>query len=176
LKRFQAAVVAFLLWGLAPFALAIEVMGDRIDFLKAVHAAIRLLKEKSPDDYAVVERYVPRVKEVRSWHIGGMAMHLHPPTFLMARSTALYSVTWAASALAHDACHSRQWHKYSEAHKTKYVPGNAWSGQAAELECLAYQAEVLRRLKAPEHEIQHVLSADGRHSERRLRYPPSAWE
>jgi hypothetical protein len=151
-------------------------MGDRIDFLKAVHAAIRLLKDKSPDDYAVVQRYIPRVKEVRSWHIGGMAMHLRPPTFLMNRSAALYSVTWAASALAHDACHARLWHEYSEANKTKDVPNIAWTGRAAELKCNAYQAEVLRRLKAPEHEIQHVISGDGRHSERRLRYPPSAWE
>jgi hypothetical protein len=125
-----------------------------------------------PEDYRQIEKFIGRIKEAESWHHGGMAAWQRPPTFLMDRGTASYSVTWAAGAIAHEACHSRLWHQYSKRHNTTDVPSGAWGGQKNELRCIAYQIEVMEKLGAPAHEIEYLRGQDGLHYTKKLPYPP----
>jgi hypothetical protein len=145
----------------------IGVMSDRIDFIKRVHAALKLLQEKAPDDYRSITRYIGRIRSVERWELAGMSPYLDPPTFFLSRGTARLSVTWCAGAIAHDACHSRLWHEYKEKHNTMSVPPSVWTGQAVELKCIAYQIEVMERIGAPRAELDDLRAQDGLHFERK---------
>ena len=144
----------------------IAVTGKRPDFLERVTAALRLLREKAPADYRLVEQHIGRIKEVEEWHLSGMAPFPEPPTFSLAITTARISLTWCAGAIVHDACHSKQWREYRQTHNTSFVPDSAWTGQEAELRCIAYQIEVLERIGAPPGEIEALRRQDGLHGAR----------
>lgn len=91
-----------------------------------------------------------------------MWAYLVPPKYVVADDTAFPSVTWYASTIAHDATHSELYHEY----KTKYssvVPYDIWSGVSAERFCNAYQLDVLKRIGAPQYEIDYLSSLDGTH-------------
>jgi hypothetical protein len=85
-----------------------------------------------------------------------------PPTFDLSQKTASYSDTWCAGSIAHDTYHSKLYHEYLDAHEGS-VPDEVWSGQAKELECIHYQASVLREIGAPPSEITYVDHLDGSH-------------
>jgi len=138
-------------------------MWSHPDYGKRVYAALALLREKAPGDYKLVEKYIGRIKEVEGWHLSGMAPYTNPPTFSLSITSARVSLTWCAGAIAHDACHSKQWNDYRRIHHVEWVPDRVWTGQKAELECIAYQIEVMKRIGAPASEIQALQAQDGFH-------------
>jgi hypothetical protein len=74
---------------------------------------------------------------------------------------AYYSVTWCASTIAHDSFHSKLYHDYQKTH-FGLVPPEAWTGVAAEQQCMKHQLSVMEQIRAPKLEIDHAKQqADG---------------
>jgi hypothetical protein len=73
-------------------------------FRERTRQALDLLKLRAPSAYALVLAYVGRIQQAEH---SGMQADADPPIFLMSDATAMYSVTWAAAAIAHDSYHSK---------------------------------------------------------------------
>jgi hypothetical protein len=88
----------------------ITVVGSEA-FIDHVRKALALLQSKSPSGYPVVKKYIGRIKEGIT---SGMYAYYNPPTFQMSAKEALlnesnkdYALQWCASAIVHDAYHSK---------------------------------------------------------------------
>jgi len=134
-----------------------EIVGsDR--FKRQVSEALALLKERDADAHAVVTEHVGRIQEAER---SGMWAYKTPPTFDMSGTTAFYSITWCAAAIAHDAYHSKLYHDYRKKHSGD-VPLDAWTGKRAEQRCMKHQIAVMERIGAPKKELEHAKKmADG---------------
>lgn len=126
----------------------ISVRGDA-DFSARVRGALALLKERASDDYRVIRAYVPMIVQAQR---SGIAAHLKTPIFFLNKHTAMRSATWCAGMIAHEACHMKL--KSS---------GREYAGRNAELSCMAYQTEVMKKLGAPSAETDRITSQDGSH-------------
>ena len=142
---------------------AIPVQSENTRYIKAVHAALELLRTHAPADYVFTRRHVGLILEVQRFDDVGMAVMHEPPVAKLRRREVLGSKTWLASVLVHEACHRFQYLRGVEKHGTKYPPNEEYWGQKAELECLKRQHAILERLQAPAHEIEWVRAADGTH-------------
>jgi hypothetical protein len=138
----------------------IEIRGAS-PFVAQVENSLRLLRDKSPDAFALTQRYMKRIDESRH---SGMWAYDEPPTFDLAPKTAFYSISWCAGAIAHDMYHSKLYHEYIDAHGEP-VPDDAWCGQSRELECNAFQLRVLKEIGAPGLETTYLAGLDGTHND-----------
>jgi hypothetical protein len=136
----------------------VQICGDK-DFIEQVERSLRLLREKSPDAFKLTQRFAPRIEQSSR---SGMRAYVDPPTFDLSPITANYSDTWCAGSIAHDTYHSKLYHEYVDAHGGP-VPDEEWCGKAKELECIQYQARVLKDIGAPESEVSYVSKLDGSH-------------
>jgi hypothetical protein len=136
----------------------VQVRGNK-EFIQQVEASLTLLRDKSPDAFALTRQYVKRIRQSRR---SGMRAYANPPTFDLGNKTAHHSVTWCAGSIAHDAFHSKLYHEYREANGEP-VPDDAWCGQARELECNNFQLGVLKDIGAPEYEVSYLSGLDGTH-------------
>jgi hypothetical protein len=138
----------------------VEIRGNT-RFKNQVVNALVLLKSKSPDAYAIVTNYIGIIEQAKH---SGMKAYAKPPTFHLNGRTAYYSVTWCASAIAHDSFHSKLFHDYLDKHRSQapgdalksdwgLVPDHIWIGEAAEKQCVEHQLQVLREIGAPGEEI-----------------------
>lgn len=139
----------------------VQIRGDKA-FIEQVEHSLRLLREKSPDAFRLTQRFAPRIAQSSR---SGMRAYADPPTFDLSPKTANYSDTWCAGSIAHDTYHSKLYHEYLDAHEG-LVPDEEWSGKAKELECIHFQARVLREIGAPPSEITYVDQLDGSHFDR----------
>jgi hypothetical protein len=157
-----AAGIGMLLWirarSLESDFYGVQIRGDKA-FIERVEGSLKLLREKSPDAFQLTRRFAPRIAESSR---SGMRAYADPPTFDLSPKTANYSDTWCAGSIAHDTYHSKLYHEYLDAHNGP-VPDEEWSGKAKELECIHYQARVLRDIGAPPSEITYVDQLDGSH-------------
>lgn len=138
----------------------VEILGSA-KFKNQVSRALTLLKKEAPEAFAIVIKYVGRIEQGKR---SGMWAYKNPPTFEVADRTAFYSITWCASTIAHDAFHSKLYHDYKEKHSRR-VPDDVWVGVEAEKKCLKHQLVVLKKIKAPKHEVTHLLKFDGTHND-----------
>ena len=131
-------------------------------FKDQVSQALDLLKENSPRAHQPVVKYVGRIQEGER---SGMWAYRTPPTYEMHRRTAMYSLTWCAGTIAHDAYHSKLYHEHQQKHGSP-VPASVWTGKEAEKACMREQIRVLQLLRAPKSEIQHCQRlAAGEHAD-----------
>lgn len=94
-----------------------------------------------------------------------MRLDLVEPTFELANPSAYYSITWCASAIAHDSMHSKIYQDDVKSNPSKQRAEN-WSSQVEEeKQCNAHQLQVLRDIGAPPHEINHCAKQDGTHAD-----------
>src|SRR5215207_4342535 len=136
----------------------VHISGDDA-FIERVENSLQLLREKSPDAFKLTQRFAPRIEQSRR---SGMRAYANPPTFDLSPKTANYSDTWCAGSVAHDTYHSKLYHEYLDTHDGP-VPDEAWRGKAKELECIRFQARVLKDIGAPDYETDYVSQADGSH-------------
>ena len=135
----------------------IEIVGSA-RFRNQVHDALFLLKTRDADAYAIVTTYVNRIEEGKR---SGMWAYKVPPTYEMSDTTAYYSLTWCASTIAHDSFHSKLYHDYQKSHVGP-VPAEAWTGTAAEKQCMKHQLSVMEHVGATRPEIDWAKrQADG---------------
>lgn len=127
--------------------------------LAQVEAALILLKEKAPDVHALIQKNVAIIAEGKR---SGMWAYKSPPTYEISNTSALYSISWCAGTIAHDAYHSKLYHDYLNA-KGAPVPDEVWTGTDAERLCIAFQLSVLRKIGAPKHEIEYCIKLNGKH-------------
>jgi hypothetical protein len=124
-------------------------------FTENTRAALVLIKESDTAD-EIVNNYVGVIKQGKT---SGMAAQQTPPTFVVGEASYEASLTWYASAIVHDAYHSKLYHDYLKNHD--YVPYNVWTGEEAEMACLEVQIEFLEEIGAPEYEIDYAESLIG---------------
>ena len=140
-------------------------------FVNHVKKALSLLQSNSASGYPVVKKYIGRIKEGTT---SGMYAYSNPPTFQMSAKEALlnenntdYAIQWCASVIAHDACHSKKYHDYREAHGhpagPRPIPISVWTGEAVERECLAFQRKVYGEIGAYQTIYEYLENCDGRY-------------
>jgi hypothetical protein len=124
-----------------------------------IEAALVLIKEKAPEAHALIQKNVAIIAEGER---SGMWAYKTPPTYEISSTSALYSISWCAGTIAHDAYHSKLYHDYLNA-KGAPVPDDVWTGTAAEKLCIAFQLSVLKKIGAPKHEIEYCIKLNGKH-------------
>lgn len=128
-------------------------------FIDQVTSSLSLLREKSPNAFALTQRYMRRIEQNSR---SGMRAYDNPPTFDLSPKTAFYSITWCAGSIAHDTYHSKLYHEYVDAHGEP-VPDEAWRGKERELECIRHQTQVMKEIGAPDYELTYLDHQDGSH-------------
>lgn len=134
------------------FGKEIDIYGSK-EFKEQVSNALDLLRLKASDEYSTITNYIGRIEQGNK---SGMWAERKPPTYEIGDRTAFYSVTWCAGTIAHDAYHSKLYHDYKLVKKGP-VPSHVWKGETAEIKCLKFQLEVLKKIGAPKHEIDHCF-------------------
>jgi hypothetical protein len=137
----------------------IKIIGTE-EFVAQTHAALDLLEEKDASAFKKIQTYIGIIEQ--GGHSGMWAWET-PPRYEVGDSTAFYSVTWYASTIAHDATHSELYHEYEAAHPGEPVPQGAFAGIEIERFCNGYQLEVLKRIGAPQSEVDYMSTLDGTH-------------
>ncbi len=132
----------------------IKIIGDD-EFIKKTEEALALIREKAPKFYVSVTNYI---FVIQAGKISGMRAAANPPTFQVGLKTSEYSLPWYASAIVHDANHSKQYNDYRK-NVNKKVPSEIWTGRAAEDACLDVQEAFLKEINAPERFIKAVQRA-----------------
>ena len=130
------------------------------EFITQTRAALSLLESNAPDAYQKTQTYVGLIQQGQH---SGMWAWEDPPRYEVGDTTAFYSVTWYASTIAHDATHSELYHQYLYLHPGESVPDDAWGGVEIERFCNGYQLDVLKRIGAPQNEIDYMSTLDGTH-------------
>jgi hypothetical protein len=128
-------------------------------FYDRVIEALALLETKDATAYSMVLGYIGRVEPGGR---SGMQPLAKPPTMYLS-ADALISATWVAGVFAHESFHSKLYFDYQGAHPGS-VPRRVYGGTQAEIKCTRHAIAVMRRLGAPQSEIDQLLIyADGHH-------------
>ncbi len=135
------------------FETDIQIIGSP-DFIQQTILALTLLKEKTPDDFEMVERYTGIIEQSDR---SGMWAYLNPPKQDVSDNTSFYSVTWYAGTIVHDSTHSKLYHEYIAEHGLP-VPDDIWIGRKAEVVCCISQYKVLVAIGAPSYEVDYLWS------------------
>ena len=128
----------------------IEVRGA-VEFRRRTEDALTLLRPL--DQFHIIGKNLAVIRQGRR---SGMKAWAKKPMFIVGELTWMHSALWYAGAIAHDAYHSKL---YSDAKKRggDHTPdADSWSGAEAEIKCLAFQRQVLSKLKADETMLDYV--------------------
>jgi hypothetical protein len=137
---------------LGPFE--IKIIGDK-SCLDKTNTALKLLKDKAEIHYDMVIKYVGVIECAEAG--SGMYAWENPPRYQVGKSTYNTDSIWYAGTIAHDACHSKQYHDYLLEHSGETtVPENVWTGEAAELQCLDLQSDALQKIGADQATLDHL--------------------
>jgi len=140
--------------------LGIQLVGTEA-FTLQVQSCLDLLAQKAPDDLAFVQQHIGVIKQHQK---SGMVAWADPPRYEMSSRTAMFSLTWCASTIAHDAYHSKLYQKYRHVHKGQLLY-KLWAGFKAEARAIHYQTQVAKRLQAPAEELNYLINLKGTHSD-----------
>lgn len=147
----------------------IEVRGD-VDFERRTDEALSLLRPLR--QFAIIRQNLFVIRQARR---SGMKAWLAKPTFMVGRPTWSHSALWYASAIAHDAYHSKL---YRDAHKRGggQAPRiGTWTGMEAEKKCLSFQRRVLIALDADAKLIDYVARCAENPSYQGRNHGPASW-
>ena len=122
------------------FSTPINIIGDdscRNDTL----AAMKMLSQSAGVHYTTVTTYVATIECIAS----GSGMYSAEKRYVVGDATRNAGALWYAGTIAHDACHSRQYHT-----------GLPSSGKESERQCLDVQVDALTQMGAPQSTIDYV--------------------
>lgn len=133
----------------------IQIIGND-NFVEQTKAALDLLQTEAPDYFKMVVDNMGVILRVKFG--SGMNPWDNPPRFFASDKLFASGTAWYAGSIVHDANHSKQWHDYIKKHPGQYVPESVFSGEKAELECIALQAKALEEIGAPQVQIDYLLN------------------
>ena len=137
----------------APFTTPIQIRGDAACQSDTM-AALQLLSAKAPTHYATVTQYIGIIQCASQG--SGMYAYDNPPLYLVGDVTRNAGTVWYAGTIAHDAGHSKLYHDYLSAHPGQPVPDDVWTGQSAEITCLAAQYDALSKIGGTPSQLTYV--------------------
>lgn len=144
-------------------SMGIKIVGHR-DFVVQVKRSLWLTRDNYPFSFVTTKKYVGVIQE--SATTSYMVCNATPPVCLLARKDAFSSITWCASTIAHETCHSKLYNDY-RMQVGEPVPLWISVGPAAEHQCLRSELAVLEFLDAPNSEIDWIRRGDASYSMRR---------
>jgi hypothetical protein len=146
----------------------VVIIGDDA-FVRATTEAVELLKNKTPDVYALLQKHIGCVVSSKPTRVSSHSFAACCLTSLLALSltTAVLmrpygselSIEQRAGVLAHETYHAELYRLAQRGNPRQKVPDDAYAGEYEESLCVAYQCDVLRRLGVDEWDIhQQKLS------------------
>lgn len=136
---------------LGPFE--INIIGDS-DCITKTNQALELLKNKAPVHYDVIIKYVAIIECSESG--SGMYAWEDPPRYKVGKETIDAGTIWYSGTIAHDACHSKQYHDYLLNNPSKSVPSSVYTGKNAEAQCLDVQYDALSKIGATQGTLDYI--------------------
>jgi len=127
------------------------------EFITQTEAALALLKDLVPTTFEKVQQYIGTIEQGEFSHIW---VYEESPRYQVSEVDAFYSIKWYAGTIAHEAVHSELYHQYQAKHGTP-VPADIWSSLAVEKQCIDYQIEVMKKMNAPQFDINYLNGLDG---------------
>jgi len=121
---------------------SIKILGDAT-CQSQTQAALSLLQEKTLVHYNVINQYIGVIQCTEA--DSGMYAWEEPPRYQAGAATRNAGTSWYAGTIAHDACHSKQYHE-----------GIDFTGRTAEAQCLAVQADALQKMGASQSTLDYV--------------------
>lgn len=131
----------------------IKAVGDN-KCIEDVNQALALLKAKATVHFEVVVEYLGTIECVSD--NSDIFDYDKPARVKFAQLTLDEGVFWLAGAIAHEACHAKQYNDYRVENLTKKVPDEVYKGRNAESQCLDAQANALEKLGADKDTIDYV--------------------
>lgn len=132
---------------------SIKAVGDD-KCIEEVNQSLALLKAKATGHFEVVVGYLGTIECVSD--NSGIFDYDKPARVKFAQLTLDEGVFWLAGAIAHEACHVKQYNDYKVENLTKKVPDEVYKGRNAESQCLDAQANALEKIGADKDTIDYV--------------------
>ena len=137
---------------------------NNAEFTNKIKQAILLLKEKSPDEFKIMQTYIGKIRATRA---SGANYNEEIMTIDIAKRTFDASLEWLASVLIHETNHIK---KYKDTGK-KYGDAQQMTDKKAafqvmvneELECNKIQLVALQNIGGAQYEIDHLKAQKGDH-------------
>lgn len=138
---------------LGPFE--IKIIGDD-DCVSKTNQALDLLRNKAKSHYDTIVKYVGIIECTESQ--SGMHVWENPPRYQVGKATINAGIIWYAGTIAHDACHSKQYHDYLLNNPSSSVPSDVYTGRNAEAQCLAVQYDALSKIGATQETLDYITN------------------
>ncbi len=116
--------------------------------------ALNLLQSRALTHYTTVIKYVGIIECASQG--SGMYAWESPPRYQVGRATYEAGAIWYAGTIAHDSCHSKQYHDYLLNNNASSVPADAWTGKEAERQCLDVQYDALTKIGADQGTLDYI--------------------
>jgi len=144
----------------------VTIVGDDA-FVRATTAALELLKNRTPDVYALLQKHIGCVVSSKPTRVSGHFFAACCLTSLLAYAPATVvlmrlfgselPIEERAGILAHETYHAELYRHAQNANPHQAPPANACSGERAETLCVAYECDVLRRLGLDEWDVNRQV-------------------
>ena len=131
----------------------INIKGDENCIVKT-QEALNLLQNKAQIYYNTVIKYVGIIECASQG--SGMYAWESPPRYQVGKATYEGGAIWYAGTIAHDSCHSKQYHDYLLNNDSASVPSETWTGKEAERQCLDVQYDALAKIGADQNTLDYV--------------------
>lgn len=138
---------------LGPFE--IEIIGEG-DCISKTNQALHLLRNQAKIHYDTIVTYVGIIECTESQ--SGMHVRENPPRYQVGKATVDAGTIWYAGTIAHDACHSKQYHDYLFENPSINVPSEVYTGRSAEAQCLDVQYDVLSKIGATQETLDYITT------------------
>ena len=127
-----------------------KVHGDS-EFRRRTGEALALL-----EPLAQFELIRAHLAAIRQGKRSGVTAWTERPIFTVGEPTWNHSPLWYAGAIAHDAYHAKLYRDAEKRNRGSKPPVDAWSGKAAERNCLSFQRDVLLSLEADKTLLEYL--------------------
>lgn len=132
--------------GVTNFFFGLQVWGDQA-FMTRVAQSLLLLKMSAPSDFAMITNYLGGIRQGGR---SGVNHRVKAPVISLSDKSAAPSLSWCASAIAHEAYHVKLYQDDHTAYK-----GFKRSVQS-EGYVIKYQKKVLRRVGGTAYELDYI--------------------
>ncbi len=134
---------------------SIEIIGND-DCVFKTNQALDLLRNKAKIHYNTIVKYIGIIECTESQ--SGMHVWEDLPRYQVGKATVDVGTIWYAGTIAHDACHSKQYHDYLFNNPSSSVPSDVYTGRIAEAQCLDVQYDALRKIGATQETLDYITN------------------